>query len=340
MPVINGRFINKDVSGVERFAIEMSERLNYRVVKPSRLFSKGILGHFWEQLYLPLYCFFYNELLICLCNTSPVLYRNKVIVLHDVFFVDFPQWYSFKFRFFYKYATKLTLNRTLSIFTVSEYSKKRISQVFNVAEDSITVLGNALPSDFESIQKNDITVSKEPFFLAVGVNQERKNFKGIISAFIEFKKKYKSNYKLVIVGGNGNNFNTDLDLVNDAELFKSDIVFTGRVDDESLCCYYQQCIAFLSLSHAEGFGIPVLEAMAFGAPVICSNNTAYPEVADDAAVMVDIYDESKIVEAMQNISTDLILREQLVKKGNKRYQIFKWEYFAKKMRGICEDSSC
>lgn len=326
--IINGRFKNQRMTGVQRFATEIVNNLDceYDLVVPPKVFSNGILGHLWEQVYLPIYCFIINERLLCLCNLGPLLYFNKSVVIHDVFFKDYPNWYSRKFVFVYNLIVPLLIKTSKNIYTVSQYSKRRMENIYNT--NGVIVLGNGVDivniNDKQIANKN--TFACDGYFLVLANNQLRKNLKFTLCCCVKFIKSNNLNYKVVVVGDSSKNFNSDKELnskINDY------IIYTGRVDDNTLSSLYAQCDAFLSLSLAEGFGIPVIESMAFGAPVICGNNTAYPESAGDAAILVDATSEEDVLHALKRVISEEGLREDLVQRGFNNIKRFNWNSYSR-----------
>jgi glycosyltransferase involved in cell wall biosynthesis len=150
--------------------------------------------------------------------------------------------------------------------------------------------------------------------LFVGALHPRKNVSGLLSAFDRFVHHYGTDHKVLIVGEKMF-YTADLDLIYNQMQFGDDVLFTGRLDTTELKYVLGSATAMVFVPFFEGFGIPIVEAMYAGVPVICSNTTSMPEVACDAALYVDPSDVEAIAEAMHQISTDANLRANLIKKG-------------------------
>jgi len=331
--VINARFLTQKITGVQRYAIEISKHL--KSIDPTIHFvsPKGIIheelskelqveefgvfkGHLWEQIDLPKYLRREGKpLLVNLLTTSPLFYRNKTLMIHDIAFVRHPEWFSKRFSIYYKFMLNFTINKNKKIFTISEFSRKEIREVFNVPDKKIEVIYCGLTKKFRQKVKNESNKYGD-YILAVSSLDPRKNFRGIVDAFNTL---FESNLQLVIVGGKHKSF-TSVKIEG-----LENIVFVGRVSDDELTVLYQNAKAFIYPSLYEGFGMPPLEAMACGTPVIASNVASLPEVCDDAAFYVDPYDKTEIANAMKRMIGNKELREDLIKKGYENIKRFSWE---------------
>lgn len=261
---------------------------------------------------------------------------KSIAVIHDINFMhhakDFPILLRWYYRFFFpKFAKK-----SARIATVSEYSKKDISTQFGINENKIDVVYNGSKSLYKSISdaEKDLTkkryTSKENYFLFVGALSPRKNVSNLLLAFNDFKIRTKSKYKLVIVGKKM--FKTkDLHKTYEKLKCKSDVIFVGRKSPEELKFLYGSSTALVFVPYFEGFGIPIIEAMNCETAVITSNKTSMPEVAGDAALLVDPFSVEEISTAMEEISTNESLRQELIKKGNIQKQKFSWDKTAEKL---------
>ena len=261
---------------------------------------------------------------------------KSIAVIHDINFMhhakDFPILLRWYYRFFFpKFAKK-----SARIATVSEYSKKDISTQFGINENKIDVVYNGSKSLYKSISdaEKDLTkkryTSKENYFLFVGALSPRKNVSNLLLAFNDFKIRTKSKYKLVIVGKKM--FKTkDLHKTYEKLKCKSDVIFVGRKSPEELKFLYGSSTTLVFVPYFEGFGIPIIEAMNCETAVITSNKTSMPEVAGDAALLVDPFSVEEISTAMEEISTNESLRQELIKKGNIQKQKFSWDKTAEKL---------
>ncbi|MEN8116941.1 MAG: glycosyltransferase family 1 protein [Bacteroidota bacterium] len=263
--------------------------------------------------------------------------RTKVpqlAVIHDINFVHRPEdlpwliakYYNYFFPKFAKIAKRLA--------TVSFYSKEDITRSFKVDYDKIDVVYDGINQIFEPITdeekiavRNKYTGGSE-YFLFVGALHPRKNVCGLLKAFDAFKSVNGNTMKLVIVGGEmhktGEIFNTYENMRN-----KDDVVFTGRVSTDELHDIFGAALALTFVPFFEGFGIPIVEAMSAGIPVICSNTTSIPEVGGNAVLYADPIKIDQIAEAMLQISEDDELREKLINKGFIQKNKFSWDETAR-----------
>lgn len=346
MIYVNARFLTQEMTGVQRFAEEIS--LSLRSIRDDVVFVSppGILredvakklgveiighraGHAWEQVDLPRYLKKKGSpLLINLCSTAPIFYTNKVVTHHDVIYKRYPQSYSKSFRVFYNTLVPLMLKSSKKLITVSEFSKKEISEAFNYNANNIVVVSNAVNSSFTpSIDHG----SKERYLLLVSSKNYHKNFHGAIAAFSQLAG--YGNLSLKIIGAANGSF-SEMNLTNE---HVDNIEFMGRVDDVALIKLYQGALGFVFPSYYEGFGIPPLEAQACGCPVISSNKASMPEVLLDSALYFDPYNIDDIALHMKELIDDENLRSELREKGYLNVKRFSWYSSASKVNEIINE---
>ncbi len=344
--IINSRFLTQKLTGTQRYAIEIAKQLlklidNKLFVAPKNLHHRKIasdlqvkttgklLGHLWEQIELPFYLKkLGNPLLLNLVNTAPIFYRNQIVTIHDLAFLRYPKWFSRKFYYFYRFLIpKIALN-SLKIVTVSEFSKKEMVSILNIPEEKVEVVYNAISEKF----KHDPSVEKKNYILAVSSLDPRKNLEKLILAFVRLNLK---DYKLVIVGSESKIFSS----IKIRNLIKENdnVELTGYVSDDKLVKLYQQAKLFVYPSFYEGFGLPPLEAMACGTPVIVSNVTSLPEVCGNAAYYVNPYDINDIARGIETVLKDEELQKELIHKGLKRVSLFSWKKSARRLIKIIEE---
>lgn len=339
MIAVNARFLTQPLTGVQRFALEISrtlkeisgeENIQFFAPKNIQLYSEANelnvqiigshTGHLWEQLDLPRHLkTLGNPILLNFCNTAPIFYKNKLSTLHDITYIRYPQTFSKSFRYFYQVMMPLVLKTSKHIFTVSEFSKKEISEYYHTTKEKISVVYNAVGKTFHP--QIDENLKKENYLLAVSSIKENKNFGMILKAFKKVSKQ-KSNLKLFIVGDlkNGNFSNIDLSLfINNPR-----IKLLGRVSDVQLVKLYSNAIAFLFPSLYEGFGIPVLEAQACGCPVVSSNVSSMPEVLNNSGALINPTSIDDLVNAINNIVDNNDYRNNLIEKGFQNKNRFSW----------------
>ncbi len=255
---------------------------------------------------------------------------KQLAVIHDINFEHYPKDLSFLVHkyltyFFPKFAKKAT-----RIATVSEYSKKDMATTYKIDPKKIDVVYNGCNILYTPI--NDLLKAEtkkkfsngEDYFLFVGSLHPRKNIARLFKAFDAFKMKQSSPVKLVIVGKKYY-WTTEIEEAHTKMQFKDDVIFTGRLSSDDLKLVLGAALAMTYVPYFEGFGIPILEAMNCDTPVITSNVTSMPEVAQDAALLVDPFSVCSISDAMNRIYTDKELRTQLIEKGRIRRLDFSWD---------------
>lgn len=350
MIIINARFLTQKLTGVQRFAMElclqMKEKLdsNVQFVAPYNIIHVEIaeqlgvvvigkrIGHLWEQIDLPMYLKVRgNPILLCLGNTAPVFYCNKISTLHDIMFIRYPKTFSFKFRMMYGILIPKVLSTSKHLFTVSGFSKKEICDYYSVNPNKVTIIYNAVNGMFHRIIDNSL--GKEKYLITVSSLKESKNF---IMAYKAFKsaRKYVEGLKLYIIGDVKTGSFNDMDVFVSQLQQDEDVVLLGRVADDELIRFYSNALAFIFPSLYEGFGIPVLEAQACGCPVISSNSSALPEVLGDSAILCNPTKENDFTKAIIRIAQDKVMSESLVRRGYENVKRFSWEKSAEYMRDI------
>lgn len=325
---VNGKFRKQKITGVQRFAVEVMKFFpSVKEIIPEPMWlSSTITSIFWEQVILPFKA--KNKHLLNLCNTSPLFHTHKVVTLFDVSFLDEPCNFSFFFSVYYRYVIKYASKKALRIATSSEYSKKRIADLIGYPKDSIDVVYCGVnhkfffPREIEDVVFFDKMKIPEKYFLFVGSLDPRKNIITAIKA-INYIAESHPQLKLIVCGASSKNFSA----IEVGEL--KNVIFLGYVDDELLPHLYSNAIAFVFPSLYEGFGLPVLEAMACGTPVISSNRTSLPEVIGDAGITFEPEDYIALSEHMLNIYMDSNLRSDLIEKGICQASKFTWDRTAK-----------
>jgi len=230
-------------------------------------------------------------------------------------------------KFFPKFARKAK-----RIVTVSEFSKQDIVDCYQVNPDKIDVAYNGVNEIFKPLSEAEQKIVRahysfgHPYFMFVGSLHPRKNLSRLFTAFDKFKKRSHNDVKLVIVGEK-RWWTEPIQRAYDAMSCKEDVVFAGRLSAEDLHRVTAAALASVYVSYFEGFGIPILEAFKCDTPVITSNVTSMPEVAQDAALLVDPFNEDDIADAMVKV-LDEDVRKTLVEKGRKRAEDFSWNQAA------------
>ena len=287
-------------------------------------------GHFWEQYDLPLFqkkCSSPRPLLLNLCNTAPLFWENTALMIHDAQVWDVPNTVSWKFRLLYRALLPRLASRASYLMTVSEFSRQRLEHHGVFPRGKAQVMYNGVDHiDFISAAPEALKkfgLREEEYFLVIGSLAPHKNLERLVLAAAA---RPAGAPKLVIAGG----FNTKVFTGNGVS-DQEGVQFLGRVSDEELKALYGSALALVFPSITEGFGLPPLEAMRCGCPVIATTGGAVPEILGDAAIYVDPMNQHGWTEAMQNLAKNPILRNKLSQKGMSRCREFKWETTTKKI---------
>jgi len=259
--------------------------------------------------------------------------KKTVVTVHDIGFEHFPKLYRWPVKVYHKISIRIIKLLADKIITVSEFSKKDLAKVYKIdpAKIEVAYLGYDREKYFP---KNDfVKMSDSPYFLFVGRLEEKKNIGRLIEAFAEFKKNDSQNMKLVLLGLPGFGFENFLTQIENCGLQK-DVLILGWQSTENVANWLAGARAFVFPSLFEGFGIPIIEAMACGIPVACSKTTALGEIAGQAALTFDPMSVVEIVESLQRLSGDEILRNELRAKGYERAKEFSWKKCAEKVRNV------
>jgi len=274
-------------------------------------------------------------------KTTPTL-----LTVHDLSFIRVPETTAPSLRKYLNRVVPHSIKRATHILADSMATKDDIIQYYGTASEKITVLYSGVSSNFyplppERLRKLSAKVQAKyqiknrDFILSIGTVQPRKNYARLINAVAQMRDK-GFDIDIVIAGGKGWLEDEIYQTIQTTNMQKN-VNFIGYVDDVDLPILYNmaECFAFPSLY--EGFGLPVLEAMACGTPVITSNISSLPEVAGNAALMIDPYNIESIQHALQNILVDKNLREDLIQKGFKQIKQFTWENAANQLLMIYQE---
>ncbi len=259
----------------------------------------------------------------------------QIPVIHDLNFEHYPQDLPYIYSKYYRHFFPKYARKAARIATVSEFSKNDISEKYGIAVDKIDVVSNGCNESFKPVNEEVKKYIRHkfskncPYFIYVGAQHQRKNLQNLFRAFDEFKTN-GSNYKLLI-SGNKKWWTSEMESAYANMHYKNDVIFTDRLSEQDLVNVLASADALVYVSYFEGFGIPVVEAMQSSVPVICSNVTALPEVAGDAALTVNPFSVDEISVAMKRITSDEPLRRQLIQKGQERSKQFTWETTADKL---------
>jgi glycosyltransferase involved in cell wall biosynthesis len=251
-------------------------------------------------------------------------------VIHDINFIHHPEFLKLSNRLYYRHYFPKFAHKATRLATVSEYSKNDIVNTFHINPQKIDVVYCGINSFLHDIDEIAASATRanftdgKPYFLFVGTLSPRKNIIGLMEAYEAFSKETDVEFKLVIAGG-GMYKSDEVIKYKQQSAFGNDIVITGRVNNETLNNLYASAYALVFIPFFEGFGIPLVEAMQSKLPIITSSVTSLPEIAGDAALIVDPYNKEEIKDALITITTNSDLRYELIYKGQEQKKLFSWE---------------
>jgi glycosyltransferase involved in cell wall biosynthesis len=350
---INGRFLTQRASGVQRFAAEtikaidalldgdyaaLKGRVELIAPRQARDFPlKNIplrragffSGYFWEQVEFPLHSV--GSLQLNLCMLGPLVSRHQIVVVHDATVKALPDNFSPRFRAAYGFLIPQLCKRADLAVTVSEFSRQEIGKLYGADVSAMPVCYEggdhitAVPADNSVLERLDLVGRN--FFLGVGVDSANKNIAKVVAAF---QQANFSDAVLVMTGAKDPRVFGRFNLTN-----SDGVRMVGFISDQELRALYEHALALVFPSLYEGFGLPPLEAMVCGCPVVISTQPALVEVCGDAALQCDANDTAQMTRHMQALYSDPALRAQLAAAGHQRVRRFNWSATARSLLGYC-----
>jgi glycosyltransferase involved in cell wall biosynthesis len=346
--VINGRFLSQPVTGVQRYAREITAAIDgllsrsngravmlaptnptsvpdYKSIAVTRFgFAKG---HLWEQSELPLRA---DRPILSLCNVGPICARGQVLCIHDVNVFQTPDSYSLAFRMVYKALLPVLVKIAAQITTVSQSSRKEIASYLPLDANKILVIHNGhehalrwqsgrslLPQTF---------ANERPFVFLIGSSARHKNM-GLILRQAETLDAL--GLDLVIAGGTSGVYAAM------SEVRRQNIHWIGRVSDDDLAYLYSHALCLAFPSRSEGFGLPLVEAMALGCPVVSSNLGSMREICGDAALLAPPDDPASWLEHFRALAGSISLRMELRERGLQSVKRFSWVESSRAYLHLC-----
>jgi glycosyltransferase involved in cell wall biosynthesis len=300
---VNGRFVGKRVTGVQRYAHEITRRLRDRIelLVPDR--GNGIAGHLWEQTVLAARA--RQQLLWNPCATGPMTARRHVTTIHDLFAVDHPEWYTPAYAQWHQFVLGRLVRSATRLIAVSEYTRQRLIDRYGCNPDQITVVHHGVtsgcepanPAEIERVAAN-LQLPSKRYILTLSSLEPRKNIATTLRAWVAAQQSIDNDVWLVVAGAKANpDIWANIDLPRDLPR----VFFTGYVPDDDLAGLYSGAALFLFPSLDEGFGFPLLEAMACGTRSIASKVPALIEVGGDAASYVEATDSAALASAIVDL---------------------------------------
>lgn len=308
----------------------------------------------WEQYALPKAALKYGcDILHCTSNTAPISTSIPLVVtLHDIIYLESVSilkkggtWYQKMGNMYRRYVVPKVVKKSRKIITVSHFEKNRIKGFFGFPETDqrLVAVYNGVSDYFKPIQDvAELKRVKEKYHLPdkfaffLGNTDPKKNTKGVLKAFSDYLKSGNEPLELVMLDYEKSALNSLLSEIGDNDLIKH-IHLTGYVVNTDLPAIYSQCAVFLYPSLRESFGIPMLEAMRCGCPVITSNTSSMPEVSGGAAYIIDPFKPTEITEAMIRVMTDENLRLKLINSGLVQASKFSWRAMAHEVLNIYKE---
>jgi len=297
------------------------------------------------------------DLLFIPSHTIPLVHPEKTIVtIHDLAFKHFPELFSGADLAYQNFGLNLAVKNAAHVITVSENSKKDIVKYTGINPNKISVIYHGYdqslykPLTQEEIDRNnrlknnsliasDI-ISKMPYIFFVGRLEEKKNVLGLIKAYQLLRKEPKIKHKLVLAGNPGYGYDKIKECISALPKdIKNDIIELGYVNNQKLADWMKNADVFFFPSLFEGFGIPVIEAMASGVPVIASNTTSIPEIVGSAGVLIDPHKTYDMAVALSKVINDKKFKSSLISKGKVRASMFSWQKSAEKTLKVFEKVS-
>jgi len=353
---INGRFLTQPITGVQRYAGEIikaldlmigsariaSDQISFRLLvppsplrtpTPAHIPTRQVghtSGHLWEQIELPWYA--RDGFLLNLCNAAPIVSKRQAVIIYDAGVFACPDSYSFAFRTWYRFMLRAAGKRSAVVITASAFSREEITDRVGIPLPKIRIISGGC-NHVDGLSGDDTRIagsglSGRPFLLAVSSLSPRKNFQAVIDAMATLGE---VGFDVVLaVTANPKIFGRMKLRVSDR------IRFLGEVNDAELTALYRRATAFIYPSLYEGFGLPPLEAMRLGCPVIVSDIPPHREVCGEAAIYCDPHDIRNIADRIIQIMSDADLRRRYAELGRARANVFTWQKSAAELYRILE----
>jgi glycosyltransferase involved in cell wall biosynthesis len=350
--LVNAKFLTQTLTGVQRYALELTEALDnlidqgkvddtfgLRLVGPRGVQRHGLAlkhipitlvgrlrGELWTQVELSNHA--KGKLLWSPGNTGPIYHDKHVVTIHDASVLDHPEWFSRTFAMWYRFLLPRLARHAAHILTVSEFSRRRLSETLDLDPERISVVPRPISWRFRPVESATIEqvlkrlTLPHNYVLSLGTLEPRKNITRLLDAWslLLARKAVPEDVHLVVIGGKNSLFQ-DFSLTT----LPDKVSFIGYVSDEDLPALYAGALALAYPSLYEGFGSPPLEAMACGTPVVTSHSTAIPEVVGNAALLVDPLDVESIAHGVELSLGNSSFRETLRRAGLERAKLFTWD---------------
>jgi glycosyltransferase involved in cell wall biosynthesis len=323
--IVNGRSLARRITGVERFTDQVLRQLKgrVRVRQPPRVLA-GPLGHAWEQLYLPL-AMRPGAVLWSPANTGPLAVSRQVVTIHDLSPLDHPEWFQPAFVRLYRTLLPRLVTHSMAVVVPSRFTQQRLLAYPWARPAAVFVIPEGVdrgffyprsPDEVDAVRlRHGLPVN---YFLAVGSLQPRKNFTALLAAWKTLAAS-RPQVSLAVVGASAPHFRSPA-----LEPVPAGVQFLGYVPDRDLPALYSGALALVSPSLYEGFGLPLLEAMACGTPVAASNSGALPELIEGCGLLFNPRQPRAIADCLESLAGDLYLRNNLARSGLEHSRGYGW----------------
>jgi len=313
------KIINKDFSRLNRLSLILYQQFNLpRILKKQKI-----------------------DLLFCPSLAMPLLWRQKIVTIHDLAFLRFKNESGLLFRIYLYLALFSAKYFSLAITTVSKFAQQEIAELMKIKPAKIFVIPNGQP-EFPTVSINQCQAilkkfnlltngtNKKSYFLYIGKAYPRKNLTKTIQAFQLFSTQHPE-YSLILAGQKDRNQQKLIQLVKDLQL-ESKVIFLGFITLEEKITLIKEAAALIMISLYEGFGLPILEAQSLGTPVITSTTSSLPEIAGNSAILVDPNNLNEIIDGLEKIANNKNLCQELIIRGYKNISRYSWLESARKLK--------
>lgn len=316
-----------------RFKIFLKNNPLPSLPKENKYYSYHVISprFMWSQIGLPFHLYMKNEVEVFF---APAHYAPRfcpvpvVVTVHDLSYFYYPDEFLKKDLYTLTEWTKYSVNNAQKIIAVSKTTKKDVMKFYNVPEEKIEVVYNGYDKSAKfKVQSSNLLMKlklkEKKYILYVGTLQPRKNLPVLINAFVKFSKTY-TDYKLVFVGKKGWLYDEIFKTIRALKL-EDTVIIPGYLPDEEVKELYKNAMCFVLPSLYEGFGIPILEAMSHGCPVISSFSSSLPEIGGDACLYFDPKNSDDLFDDLIRLTENESLRKDFTKKGYERVKQFSWK---------------
>ena len=296
--------------------------------------SDRIAAILWQRLRLPIPVEIFSGPLDIYHSPNyalpPIRSSAAIVTIHDLSFWKFPEYAEPSLRAYLMSVVQKSTARAEHILADSEATRQDVVDLLCAPPEKVSVVYSGVEPRFRPVPdmvsgvREKYNLGDAPFVLSLGTLEPRKNFDGLVRAFGLMKRAHRLPHHLVIAGGKGWQYDGIFREVEHSP-YREQIHMPGFVEDEDLPAFYTAADLFAFPSHYEGFGLPPLEAMACGTPVVAAKNSSLPEVLGEAALWVSAEDEGGIAEGMARLLSDEQLRRSLIASGLRRARQFTWE---------------